>query len=178
MNQTLERPTMPAGTKLPGSQGWLRRHVWAVIICAVLFFMGIGLGNAGSSSSKSAAPTTITAPGATQTVTAAANPTQPQTQTVTETRTVTAQATTSSAGSGSASKPINFFGSGGLTLRPFRTFRPHTLSWTATGGLFQLFTKEGEVLVNSQASGGKTYLSPGTYTIQVNAMGDWTIAIK
>jgi hypothetical protein len=71
-----------------------------------------------------------------------------------------------------------FRGNGGKTLAPFRLARPSTLRWTASGGIFQIFTSGlngGDV--NSQAGRGASYMRPGRYKLTVNAVGSWLIAI-
>ena len=67
-------------------------------------------------------------------------------------------------------------GNGGLDLPPFVTRRGTTLVWRSSGSLFQLFAKELNGNVNSQAHRGSTYLSPGKHTFTVNALGAWTIS--
>jgi hypothetical protein len=66
----------------------------------------------------------------------------------------------------------NFSGNGSTTLAPI-TIPDSTLSWTDDGGLFQILT-DG-INVNSQGSSGSTFVPAGTYTIDVNAIGNWTI---
>jgi hypothetical protein len=71
-----------------------------------------------------------------------------------------------------------FRGSGGKTLAPFRIAKPSTLRWTASGGIFQIFTSGlngGDV--NSQVGRGATYMRPGRYKLTVNAIGSWLISI-
>jgi hypothetical protein len=73
---------------------------------------------------------------------------------------------------------IGYRGNGGLALPPFSTRRGTTLRWTASGSLFQIFSKEfsGGGDVNSQAHRGSTYLEKGKHTLTINALGNWTIA--
>jgi hypothetical protein len=52
-----------------------------------------------------------------------------------------------------------------------------TLKWTNDGDLFQIFEDSGTINVNSQASSGDTFVPAGTYTLDVNAIGSWTITI-
>jgi hypothetical protein len=72
-----------------------------------------------------------------------------------------------------------YHGNGGKTLAPFRVAAPSTLRWNASGGIFQIFNSNisSGGGVNSQASAGATYLKPGRYELQVNAIGSWTIRI-
>ncbi len=54
-----------------------------------------------------------------------------------------------------------------------------TLTWTNDGGIFQIFANEFEVLVNSSAHSGDTFLPADTYSsMQTNAVGNWTITIE
>lgn len=73
-----------------------------------------------------------------------------------------------------------FSGNGGKTLAPFTVSADSTLSWTNDGDVFQLFnaalTNSGTV--NSTARRGTTYLPRGRYSLQVNAIGNWTITIR
>jgi hypothetical protein len=73
-----------------------------------------------------------------------------------------------------------FRGNGGKTLPPLRIRLRSTLYWSATGGLFQIFNNSGSSGgdVNSQASHGATYMPPGRYKLQVNAIGSWVIKIS
>lgn len=71
-----------------------------------------------------------------------------------------------------------FSGNGGRALPPFRVAAPSTLRWTNSGAIFQLFPKGlGSGSVNSQARSGATYLKPGRYRLDVNAIGSWTIRV-
>ncbi len=69
-----------------------------------------------------------------------------------------------------------FSGNGGKTLPPVTVYRDSTLSWANDGAIFQIYTDTG-VPVNSQSHSGNTFLAAGTYTLQVNAVGNWTIKI-
>lgn len=73
----------------------------------------------------------------------------------------------------------SFQGNGGETLPPFRVASPSTLVWANNGGIFQIFPAGGQLhgSVNSQAPKGWTYLPPGTYTLQINAVGSWRVKI-
>jgi hypothetical protein len=93
-----------------------------------------------------------------------------KTVTVTQTVTVTAPAPT-------PPPPTNFNGNGGETLAPFTIAHAATLSWTDDGGYFGIYDQNGNVLVNSQGSSGSTYLQPGSYTLEINAIGNWTITV-
>lgn len=47
------------------------------------------------------------------------------------------------------------------------------------GDLFQIFDEEFGIGVNSQGHSGDTVLAPGTYeSVEVNALGNWTIKIR
>lgn len=73
----------------------------------------------------------------------------------------------------------SFRGNGGKTLPPFSVAVPSTMRWIASGGVFQTFPAGTSVngSVNSQAASGWTYLPKGRYTLQVNAIGNWTIQV-
>jgi hypothetical protein len=77
-----------------------------------------------------------------------------------------------------ASTPI-YRGNGGKTLPPIRVNVPSTLRWSAGGGIFQIFTggNTNGGGVNSSASKGWTYVAPNRYTLQINAIGNWTVQI-
>ena len=72
-----------------------------------------------------------------------------------------------------------FRGNGGETLPPFSVSSTSTLFWTNNGGIFQIFPAGNSVhgSVNSQASKGWTYMPRGRYTLQINAVGSWTLKI-
>jgi hypothetical protein len=76
-----------------------------------------------------------------------------------------------------ANPPV-FSGNGGRSLPPFRVRVPSTMRWTNTGDIFQTFASGlGGGGVNSRAHSGATYLKPGTYKLQVNAIGSWRIRV-
>ena len=80
--------------------------------------------------------------------------------------------------SGSSAGPV-FSGNGGRSLPPFRVKVPSTLRWTNNGSIFQIFPKIGlgGGSVNSSARSGATYLKPGSYRLDVNAIGDWRMSV-
>ncbi len=74
-----------------------------------------------------------------------------------------------------------FTGNGGKTLPPFSLDGDATLRWTNTGGdFFAIYatSETGDGDVNSSASSGDTFLAAGSYKLEVNALGDWTITIQ
>lgn len=77
-----------------------------------------------------------------------------------------------------AAGPV-FSGNGGKSLPPFRVKVPSTLRWTNSDSIFQIFPKNalGGGSVNSAAGSGATYLKPGAYRLDVNAIGNWKIRI-
>lgn len=72
-----------------------------------------------------------------------------------------------------------FSGSGRTSLRPFKVEAASTLRWTNDGPIFQIFPRNvsGGGSVNAAARAGATYLKPGTYMLNVRAVGNWTIRI-
>lgn len=73
---------------------------------------------------------------------------------------------------------VSYQGNGGKSLPPFHVNKPSTLEWAAQGGIFQLFSaglSGGDV--NSAASHGWSYLTPGTYQYTVNGIGAWRIRV-
>jgi len=80
--------------------------------------------------------------------------------------------------SGVAVGPV-FSGNGGQSLPPFKVKVASTLRWTNNDVIFQIFPKNmlGGGSVNSTARSGATYLKPGTYRLDVNAIGNWRIRI-
>ena len=80
--------------------------------------------------------------------------------------------------SGAAASSSTFSGNGGKSLGTLHIAKESVLTWTNTGGIFQIFSDE-DVPANSQAHRGTTVLDAGTYHhFQVNAIGNWTISIK
>ncbi len=77
-------------------------------------------------------------------------------------------------------KTLRFSGNGGKQLAPFRLAAPATMIWSNSGPLFQTFTSGATVngTVNSQAKRGTSYMPAGRYSLQVNAIGNWTIVVK
>lgn len=71
----------------------------------------------------------------------------------------------------------SYSGNGLKNLGSVRVAADSTLRWTNDGAIFQIFTDQ-DVLANSQASRGNTFLGQDTYTnFKVNAVGNWTIKI-
>lgn len=73
---------------------------------------------------------------------------------------------------------IGFRGNGGRDLPPFSNRRGTNLLWTNSGSIFQIFSSDFSVSVNSQAKQGKTYMDAGRHQLTVNAIGTWTIRWK
>jgi hypothetical protein len=70
-----------------------------------------------------------------------------------------------------------FSGNGDATLPPIRV--PHggtTLLWTNDGPVFSLFT-ERDVLIDSVAPEGTTFLPEGPHLVEIIASGKWAITI-
>lgn len=139
----------------------------------VALVIGIAAGGSGDGTDASNSSADVK----TETVTVAAEP-KVETKTVTRTVTEKAKAATKKAAS-SSSKKSSFSGNGGKTLPPVEVTEPSTLKWTNDGDIFQVFPKEmdSSLTINSQASSGDTHVEPGTYTLDVNAIGNWTIEI-
>ena len=78
----------------------------------------------------------------------------------------------------SAAGPV-YTGSGGKPLPVFTVKASSTLRWTNTGSIFQLFPKRGTAggAVKSTAASGATYLEPGRYRLDVDAIGAWKIRV-
>jgi hypothetical protein len=158
---------------------WFRAHWKALAIGAVLFLAGVGIGAAGADGESAVDPEaaaaevqeTVTVEGEAETVTVEG---QGQTVTVMQTETVTE--TVKPKPKPKPAEPKVFEGNGGKTIR-FRT-GGGTLRWTNDGDIFQLFddafTWSG---VNSQAHSGTTFIPAGSYTVIVNAIGNWTIRV-
>jgi hypothetical protein len=80
--------------------------------------------------------------------------------------------------------PITFNGNGSVNLFPFTLKTSGNLSWTwvasEVGG--SLFVNDNthniSVVVDSQATTGKSFLPAGTYQLSVIAQGDWTITVS
>jgi hypothetical protein len=80
--------------------------------------------------------------------------------------------------SATAAQP-KFSGNGGKSLPPFRVTRPSTLRWKNSGAIFQIFPKGlgSGGSVNAASRSGATYLKPGSYRLDVNAIGSWSIHV-
>ncbi len=140
-----------------------------ILICAVLFLIGIGVGAASGSSGTPSADT-VTVSGTVTTVTTPGAAASLPAKTVT----VTAPATTKS--SPPENTPKVYTGSGGETIIVF-VRRDGYMTWTNDGDIFQIFTKDADVWANSQSHSGRSYIHAGRYEITVNAIGNWKISI-
>jgi hypothetical protein len=151
--------------------GWWSANWRYVAFTAAGFLVGGVIGASGNSSKTTTVTNTSrevmtkTVPEVrtkTETVTAKAAPTEP------------APVPSSSSGEGQA-----FSGNGGKNLGNVEVPTDSTLSWTNDGGIMQIFANETEVLLNSTGHSGDTFLPAGTYSsMQVNAVGNWTISIE
>jgi hypothetical protein len=83
-------------------------------------------------------------------------------------------------GQRAAAKVIRFSGNGGKTLPPFRITTNSTMYWTNSGQIFQIFNAgaSNSGTINSAARRGTSFIPPGRYRLQVNALGSWTITIR
>jgi hypothetical protein len=76
-----------------------------------------------------------------------------------------------------------FSGRGATNTRPFRASGPWEAQWNGSGPIFQiyLYSASGEmlsVLANQQGGPGSSYYpTEGTYYLQVNTIGPWTVKI-
>lgn len=105
----------------------------------------------------------------------------------TVTVTVSTPSPTPTTPSGSGSRVIlDFSGNGDLTEAPFTTAVGETLSWTwqNTNGDFPTGmsindASQLDFLVDADGSttSGSTYLSPGTHTLEIVTVGNWTIHV-
>ena len=73
-------------------------------------------------------------------------------------------------------------GNGVLNTRPFTVVRGWEIQWDASGDIFQLYLHDGAgdligVAANQMGPGRGASYQPraGTYYLQVNALGRWTI---
>lgn len=153
-----------------GDAGRRRVPGWLKATGAGLLGFVIGAGAAGSAGEKATTETK------TQTVAARAVTTtrtvRPKTRTVTKTVTRTASVASSPSGGGRS-----FSGNGGKTLPKFTVSQYSTLKWTNDGDIFMVSDDNFDVSVNSQGHSGETSVPPGSYRLDVNAMGNWTIKI-
>lgn len=185
--------TMPAyepagpGAGVPGQpppkKTWSRALAIGVAVGALVVGLILGAAAGGSSSDKTKTTTVTVAAGgkasppAAKTVTVT-TPAKTDTKTVTRTVTKTVKAASSgSAGGGtSGGSGKTFTGNGGKTIAPFTT-DGGTLKWTNDGDIFQVFDIDNAFTINSQSHSGETYMEAGTYTLDVNALGNWTITV-
>ena len=89
----------------------------------------------------------------------------------------TAGATTASPVTSSAGPA--FSGKGRKTLPLFRVTVGSTLHWTNSGTAFQIVPRRGTAggAVSSTGASGATYLEPGRYRLEVQAVGTWKIRV-
>ena len=89
----------------------------------------------------------------------------------------TAGATTASPVTSSAGPA--FSGKGRKTLPLFRVTVGSTLHWTNSGAAFQIVPRRGTAggAVSSTGASGATYLEPGRYRLEVQAVGTWKIRV-
>lgn len=185
-----EQPTFVSPTAGPAADGgsappqlerkMVRRGTAVAIAIAaavVGLIIGVAIGGTeetGDGQASAAAETvTVTTPGKTKTV-----KTRGKTKTVFETKTVRAPAAPASDGSSdSSSEGRTFSGNGARKLEPFTIDEPANLKWTNDGDIFQIFDIENGLVINSDASSGENDMEPGTYTLDVNALGNWTIEV-
>lgn len=87
---------------------------------------------------------------------------------------------------GPACNPVSesYSGTDDAVEAPFTTCRGETLTWTWVNGngafptgLFVNDDSQAQVLVDSMASSGSTYLPAGTHTLDIITIGSWTISI-
>lgn len=154
-----------------------RLPAWAPWTIAGVVGLVIGAAAGGSSSSTTETITETNTlasdPVAAKTVTD-----KGKTVTKTTTKTVTAAASpTPKPASSSGGQKLSFSGNGGRKLPPTTVREDSTLRWTNDGAIFQIFSEELDVTVNSDAKSGSTFVPAGKYTLDVNAVGNWTIKI-
>lgn len=75
-------------------------------------------------------------------------------------------------------------GNGAMNTRPFTAPGPWEIQWTARGDIFQIFVYDGSgdligVAANQAGPGSGQSYQPkrGTYYLQVNALGTWTVRV-
>jgi hypothetical protein len=76
-----------------------------------------------------------------------------------------------------ASAGPSYRGNGDKRLPAFSVAADSTLYWTNTGGRFGIIPRSLHGGVNATAAKGWTYLPPGRYSLQVGAVGPWTIRV-
>lgn len=85
-----------------------------------------------------------------------------------------------------AQEPVvqRYQGNGALNTRPFTVTQGWEVRWDAVGDVFQLYRYDAagnliDVAANQQGPGtGASYFpEPGTYYLQVNALGAWTVSV-
>ena len=169
----LGQPPTPAPGGPPKSYRQRVVVFWAIGAAVVGLIVGVAAGGSDTAKTKTETVTLAAAGEDAKTVTVT---TPGKTRTVTNVRTKvkTVQAAAAPAPSSPAASK-RFSGNGGKTLPPITIDEPSTLKWTNDGGIFQLFDGGFNVSVNSQGRSGETYIDPGTYKFDVNAMGNWTI---
>lgn len=153
---------------------------YGLVLASIFAVIIIVAAAAGGSSESSTKTVTVSADARTVTVEGDAPPVKTVTVTKTKVRTVKTEAPATSDvadTSSSSSGGRSFSGNGGRTLKPFTIDEASTLKWTNDGDIFQVFDIDSGVAINASSSKGDTYLEPGTYKLDVNAIGNWTIKI-
>ncbi len=90
----------------------------------------------------------------------------------------------SGSSSGSETTVKEFTGSGAQTTRPFTVYDGWEIRWDASGDVFQIYVYTGGgdlsgVAANQMGTGSGAAFQPngGSYYLQMNAIGNWTVRV-
>lgn len=182
----------PAGGPADGDKGGDGRRwkTWQMpVVALVALLVGVGIGSSGSDQDDAESDLTVED---TSTTTEEETATTEEATTTTEPLTTTEAPTTTTTSTTEPPPPppaedvevVSYSGSGTQSMRPFDVPDGWEIQWDFTGDILQIYLNDesGEftaIPANQQGSGsGSSYQARGgTYSIETNAMGDWTIRI-
>lgn len=186
-------PPPPNGPGTPPGESEGRRwKTWQMVVAALVsLFIGIGIGASGSEdegqTDVAADDTTSTTADETTTTEETTTTTEAPTTTTTEAPTTTTTTTTAPPPPPPPPQEVevaSYSGTGTQSMRPFTVGDGWEVQWDFTGDILQIYLNDasGELVgvpANQQGSGsGASYQGQGgTFYIETNAMGDWTIRI-
>lgn len=181
----------PPVSKPADSEGGRRWKTWHMVVAALLgLFFGIGIGAAGGETNDDQSDAEVAAAQDSTTTTEDSTTTTEATTTTTTEASTTTEAPTTTTTTTTAPPPpqdvevASYSGSGGQSMRPFTISDGWEIQWDFTGDYLGIYLHDEDgspvaVLANQQGSGsGASYQGRGgTFYIETNAIGDWTIRV-
>lgn len=183
-------PPPPSGRTGEGKSDGRRWKTWQMAVAVlVAFLLGIGIGAAGGETDDDG-DTDVAVENTTTTTAESTTTTADETTTTTEATTTTTEAPTTTTTTTTPPPPpqdvevISYSGSGSQAMRPFTVPDGWEVQWDFTGDILQIYLNDesgefSDIVANQQGSGsGASYQGRGgTYSVETNAIGDWTIRI-